>query len=78
MVLYTTGTDDEKLIGTYCGTDIEPGDVIQSTGPDMFVLFISDSLFNTTGFLATFEFVNGKSIRFNHKLKGSQLAKFTK
>ena len=62
MVLYTTGSDDEKLIGTYCGTDIEPGDVIQSTGPDMFVLFISDSSFNDTGFTAMFEFVNGELI----------------
>ena len=58
----TTGEED-KLIGTYCGTDLATGAIFESTGPDMLVLFFSDGSFNERGFQAMFEFVPGKCIR---------------
>ncbi len=61
----SNAADEELLIGTYCGTELAPGAVFESTGSDMHVLFVSDGSFHEKGFQAMFEFVPGKNYTFH-------------
>lgn len=56
---------DVKPIGTYCGTEKPP--VIMSASRALTIVFKSDESVNGQGFMATYDFINGRNCNLNLK-----------
>lgn len=52
-------TNDIKAIGRYCGTEKPP--IMMSTSRAITIIFKSDDTVNGQGFLATYDFIDGRN-----------------
>lgn len=72
LQIYDGMTEDDPLIGTYCGSNIPP--LIISVSNVLFVRFYSDVSVSGAGFNATYTQIDGKYIN-NLPLPGSEIIK---